>query len=193
MKYSISPFIKILFVTLIILITFPTHLLAYTSNSNPLSSTEDDFDLQPGDIILTKGPVLYGFFGHSSIALDHDTVLQIEGPGDKPITESFHSFKQRFGEGKDDWIKIYRCSMPGAGERAAKWAEEHYKDTDKTYLVTLNLKSERFTYCTKIIYQAYKYGVSKNSINEHGLLIISPYALVDNFTKDYQLKLVKQY
>ena len=46
-------------------------------------------------------------------------------------------------------------------ERAAKWAEEHYKDTDKTYLVTLNLKSERFTYCTKIIYQAYKYGVSK--------------------------------
>lgn len=80
MKYSISPFIKILFVTLIILITFPTHLLAYTSNSNPLSSTEDDFDLQPGDIILTK-EVLYGFFGHSSIALDHDTVLQIEGLG----------------------------------------------------------------------------------------------------------------
>lgn len=113
MKDSISPFIKIFFVTLIILITFPTHLLAYTSNSNALSPTEDDFDLQPGDIILTKGPVLFGFFGHSSIALDHDTVLQIEGPGDKPITESFHSFKQRFGEGKDDWIKIYRCSMPG--------------------------------------------------------------------------------
>ena len=70
MKYSISPFIKIFFVTLIILITFPTHLLAYTSNSNALSPTEDDFDLQPGDIILTKGPVLFGFFGHSSIALD---------------------------------------------------------------------------------------------------------------------------
>ena len=61
MKYSISPFIKIFFVTLIILITFPTHLLAYTSNSNALSPTEDDFDLQPGDIILTKGPVLFGF------------------------------------------------------------------------------------------------------------------------------------
>ena len=125
MKDSISPFIKIFFVTLIILITFPTHLLAYTSNSNALSPTEDDFDLQPGDIILTKGPVLFGF-GHSSIALDHDTVLQIEGPGDKPITESFHSFKQRFGEGKDDWIKIYRCSMPGV-ERAAKWVKNTIK------------------------------------------------------------------
>ena len=31
------------------------------------------------------------------LLLDHDTVLQIEGPGDKPITESFESFKQRFG------------------------------------------------------------------------------------------------
>ena len=63
-----------------------------------------DFKLQPGDIIITKGPVLFGFFGHSSIAIDEDTVLQIEGPGDKPITESFESYQRRFGTGKDDWI-----------------------------------------------------------------------------------------
>ena len=63
-------------------------------------------------ILYSLRAQFYLVFGHSSIALDHDTVLQIEGPGDKPITESFHSFKQRFGEGKDDWIKIYRCSMP---------------------------------------------------------------------------------
>ena len=43
------------------------------------------------------------------------------------------------------------------------------------------------------IYQAYKYGVSKDTINDHGLLIISPYALVDNFNNDYRLKLVKKY
>ena len=47
--------------------------------------------------LFLQNPVLFGFFGHSSIVLDHDTVLQIEGPGDKPITESFESFKQRFG------------------------------------------------------------------------------------------------
>ena len=34
-------------------------------------------------------------------------------------------------------------------------------------------------------------GVSKDTINDHGLLIISPYALVDNFNNDYRLKLVK--
>ena len=79
-------------------------------------------------------------FGHSSIAIDHNTVLQIEGPGDKPITESFESFKSRFGEGQDDWIKIYRCVKPGAGKKAAQWTKENYENTDNRYLVTLNLK-----------------------------------------------------
>ncbi|PNZ24531.1 lipoprotein N-acylation protein LnsA [Staphylococcus petrasii] len=172
-------------------ISFNTY--AQSDYSATASAKNEDFELQPGDIILTKGPVLFGFFGHSSIALDHDTVLQIEGPGQKPITESFESFKERFGEGKDDWIKVYRCSKAGAGQQAANWARQHYEDSDKTYLVTINPKSERFTYCTKIIYQAYKYGVNKNAVNDQGLLIISPYALVDNFTDDYRLKLVKTY
>lgn len=186
---------RIIFVIFILLLffAFSSHTYASISSTSSSSGKGNDFKLQPGDIILTKGPVLFGFFGHSSIALDHDTVLQIEGPGDKPIIESFESFKQRFGVKKNDWIKIYRCEYPNAGQKAADWAKAHYKNSDKTYLVTLNLKSERFTYCTKIIYQAYKYGVSKDTINDHGLLIISPYALVDNFNNDYRLKLVKTY
>ena len=64
-----------------------------------------------------------------------------------------------------------------------------HKYPDSEYLVTFNLKSETFTYCTKIIYQAYKYGVDKNSVSDHGLYIISPYALTDNFTDEYKLKL----
>lgn len=173
-------------------ILFFVSLIPATETQNTRIHNKD-FKLQPGDIILTKGPVLFGFFGHSSIAIDHDTVLQIEGPGDKPIVESFESFKHRFGDGKNDWIKFYRSVKPGAGIKAAQWAKAHYKDSDKTYLVTLNLKSENYTYCTKIIYQAYKYGVSDNAINDQGLKIISPYALVDNFSKDYRLKLVYDY
>jgi hypothetical protein len=57
------------------------------------------------------------------------------------VTESFESFKQRFGVKKNDWIKIYRCEYPNAGQKAADWAKAHYKNSDKTYLVTLNLKS----------------------------------------------------
>ena len=37
------------------------------------------FQLKPGDIIVTRS-CLNGF-GHCSLAIDHDTVLQIEGPG----------------------------------------------------------------------------------------------------------------
>ena len=41
---------------------------------------------------------------------------------------------------KNDWIKVYRCEYPNAGQKAADWAKAHYKNSDKTYLVTLNLK-----------------------------------------------------
>ncbi|WP_369041543.1 lipoprotein N-acylation protein LnsA [Staphylococcus warneri] len=171
----------------------PFHINIANAEDSSMSKSKQDFQLQPGDIIITKGPVLFGFFGHSSIAIDHDTVLQIEGPGDKPITESFESFKSRFVEGKDDWIKIYRCAKPGAGKKAARWTKENYENTNHRYLVTLNLKSKHFTYCTKIIYQAYKEGVSQNAVTDHGMYIISPYALKDNFTDEYHLKLVKTY
>ncbi|MCG9848011.1 hypothetical protein LHK25_09640, partial [Staphylococcus argenteus] len=78
---------------------------------------DDHFKLQPGDIIITKGPVMWGFFGHSSIAIDDKTILQIEGPGDKPTTQSFESFKYIYASGKNDWMKVYRCTYPGAGKK----------------------------------------------------------------------------
>ncbi|MBO1200013.1 hypothetical protein J3T65_11630 [Staphylococcus simiae] len=163
------------------------------SADKSIDTSHDDFKLQPGDIIITKGPVLYGFFGHSSIAIDNKNILQIEGPGDKPMTQSFDSFKYIYASGKNDWMKVYRCTKPGAGQKAATWVKDNYENTDHRYLVTLNLNSKNFTYCTKIIYQAYKFGVSKDAVKSHSLYIISPYAITDNFTKDYKLKLVKSY
>ena len=41
-----------------------------------------------------------GIFGHCSIAIDDKTILQIEGPGDKPTTQSFESFKYNYASGK---------------------------------------------------------------------------------------------
>lgn len=104
---------RIIFVIFILLLFFAFSSHTYASISSTSSSSEkgNDFKLQPGDIILTKGPVLFGFFGHSSIALDHDTVLQIEGPGDKPIIESFESFKQRFGVKKMIGLKYIVVSI----------------------------------------------------------------------------------
>lgn len=166
------------------------NVLAADNSKDP---TQDNFKLQPGDIIITKGPVLFGFFGHSSIAIDDKNILQIEGPGDKPMTQSFDSFKYIYASGRHDWMKVYRCTKPGAGQKAATWVKNNYENTNHRYLVTLNLNSKNFTYCTKIIYQAFKFGVSKDAVKSHGLYIISPYAITDNFTKDYKLKLVKSY
>ncbi|EZW97929.1 hypothetical protein U953_00199 [Staphylococcus aureus 87807-16] len=74
-----------------------------TIADNKYSEIQDDkFQLQPGDIIVTKGPVMWGFFGHCSIAIDDKTILQIEGPGDKPTTQSFESFKYNYASGKND-------------------------------------------------------------------------------------------
>ena len=69
--------------------------------------------------------------------------------------------------------------------------QRNIENSDSEYLVTFNLKVNIYI-LPKIIYQAYKYGVDKNSVSDHGLyIIISPYALTDNFTDEYKLKLVK--
>ena len=188
---AIHKYIYLIIALFIVLVAFFS-INEFTKNKDAVATNDNnDFKLKPGDIVITKGPVLYGFFGHSSIAIDEDTVLQIDGPGDKPIPESFESYRHRFGTGKNEWIKVYRSVKPGAGQKAANWVKRHYENSHSRYLVTLNLKSTKYTYCTKIIYQAYKYGVDQNAVSDHGLYIISPYALKDNFTKDYRLKLVK--
>ena len=89
-------------------------------------------------------------FGHCSLAIDHDTVLQIEGPGDKPMTEDFESYRDRYGKGKNEWIKVYRCSHPNAGTKAAQWAKKHYENSDSEYLVTFNLKVKHLHIALKL-------------------------------------------
>lgn len=91
--------------SIVLIVILASHPFAQANTLTTSSTKDDNFKLQPGDIILTKGPVLFGFFGHSSIALNHDTVLQIEGPGQKPITESFDSFKERFEKRKMTGLK----------------------------------------------------------------------------------------
>ena len=68
-------------------------------------------------ILLLQKALSCGIFGHCSIAIDDKTILQIEGPGDKPTTQSFESFKYNYASGKNDWMKVYRCSYPGAGKK----------------------------------------------------------------------------
>lgn len=74
-------------------------------------------------------------------------------------------------------MKVYRCSYPGAGKKAAEWVKKNYENTNHRYLVTLNLNSKKFTYCTKIIYQAYKFGVSEKSVKVMDYILFHPMQL----------------
>ncbi|MCO6062216.1 hypothetical protein NG726_36930, partial [Pseudomonas sp. MOB-449] len=60
-------------------------------------------------------------------------------------------------------------------------------------LVTSNFPSQKFTYGTNSIHQAYTFDVSAGSVKSYGLHIISPYAIKDNFIDPYKLRLVKAY
>lgn len=101
-------------------------------------------------ILLLQKALSCGDFGHCSIAIDDKTILQIEGPGDKPTTQSFESFKYNYASGKNDWMKVYRCSYPGAGKKAAEWVKKNYENTNHRYLVTLNLNSKNLHIVLKL-------------------------------------------
>ena len=91
-----------------------------------------------------------GIFGHCSIAIDDKTILQIEGPGDKPTTQSFESFKYNYASGKNDWMKVYRCSYPGAGKKRLNGLRKTMKIQNHRYLVTLNLNSKNLRIVLKL-------------------------------------------
>lgn len=46
--------------------------------------------------------------------------------------------------------KVYRCSHPNAGSKAAQWAKNHYENSDSEYLVTLNLKAKHLHIALKL-------------------------------------------
>ena len=74
-KYKLT----ILFITLVIVLLILFSINVFNKDKESYESIDTkDFKLKPGDIIITKGPVLFGFFGHSSIAIDEDTVLKLK-------------------------------------------------------------------------------------------------------------------
>lgn len=47
-------------------------------------------------------------------------------------------------------MKVYRCSYPGAGKKAAEWVKKNYENTNHRYLVTLNLNSKNLHIVLKL-------------------------------------------
>ncbi|KIX90451.1 hypothetical protein TP70_07800 [Staphylococcus microti] len=155
-------------------------------------SVRSAFHLKPGDVLISNATSSRGLTGHAAIAISNNDVLHIHSVGHHPSVHKFSWFKQRYS-GKGKWLKIYRSKNTKAGAKAAAWAKRNYVGKKYNYGINTKLASKNPTYCSKIVYQAYKYGVSKNSIFDPGSHIIAPYALPNISSNAYKLVRVKTY
>lgn len=146
--------------------------------------------LEAGDIIITNSTSSGGITGHAAIALGSDEILHIAGPGQRVTVVSPSTFENMYSSG---WIKVYRPNNSRIGGEAASWAERTYRGSNAKYKITMNLASTDETYCSKIVWQAYYYGVGKNVVAYIGQNITwgmrHPYDLVDVLSSgDYTME-----
>jgi hypothetical protein len=138
-------------------------------------------NLLPGDIIITNSTSSSGITGHAGIVIRDNTILHIEGPGKHPDAPTIEEFKANYNKG---WIMVYRTQYAPWGVEAAKWAERTYENSNAVYKITSDINSTNETYCSKIVFQAYKFGPGKVTFRDKlcyktKRLYVAPYDLKD--------------
>jgi len=131
--------------------------------------------LKSGDILITNATSKNGITGHAGLVLDANEILHIQGAGYNPVVDTKARFIHRY---KNGWIKVYRPSNTSMGESAANWADKKYRNSGALYGINLDLNRTDLTYCSKIVWQSYFFGVGRKSIlNSNKSRLIRPYNL----------------
>ena len=155
--------------------------------------------LQKGDILITNGTSSYGITGHAGIAVGNDLILHSPGKNEKETihTDNREEFYDRYITKPDhkSWIKIYRPKNSTYGTKAANWAyNKYYGNKNVRYEINSNLLSFDTIYCSKLVWQAYRYGASdRNAFNDYhymdGIYPISSnyYDLTSRIVTPYEL------
>lgn len=134
-------------------------------------SAEAAFSHKAGDILVTKNTQCKssakctGITGHSGIVLTNGKVLNIRGPGYKADTVSINTWYSRYKS-----TKVVRSNSEKEGKKAATWAYKFYvKGAGKNYSydVRTTLNGSNKTYCSKLVWQAYKNGAGRNLVGYH--------------------------
>lgn len=154
-------------------------------------ATRSKFHLKAGDVLITNGTPSFGLTGHAAIAISSKKILHIYGNGHHPATHSLSWFKKRYSK-KGKWLKIYRSKKRGAGAKAAKWARKNYVGKKYRYGINGYLSKKNPTYCSKIVYQAYRYGIGRKAMSSP-TPVVSPYTLPNFSSNTYKLRRVKTY
>lgn len=157
----------------------PNFTKIYESDNMDLES--EDFravvtTLYPGDFFVMDSNASAGFSGHAVLVLSNNEFLNHTPklPGGHPQTITREKFNRDY-KGRN--IKVYRSNNYYWGVNASNWADRTYRNSNATYQITNSLSDTSKTYCSKIVYQAYRYGAGKESINEMLFDIVRPYDL----------------
>lgn len=155
---------------------------AFDTVDTQTSVTEEvsqQYVMQPGDVFVTNCAIANGMLGHASIAISHDKILHIGGFFEHPSVMSLAEWNKHYSSESGTWTKVYRSSNPERAVMAANWATKTYYNSNAIYMPSDNVASTDWTYCSKLVWQAYYYGAYEHpSEKQHDGLIL-PYALKD--------------
>lgn len=129
-------------------------------------SASGGYKLQAGDIFVTNGYRSKDIIGHAGIVISSKKILSINGVGTNPSLMTLNDWVDEYVNKKGQWINVYRYKYSSDALKAAKWAIANYvtKNSKATYFITANYESTNPTYCSKIVWQAYRYGIPKKDI-----------------------------
>lgn len=161
-------------------------------DSLTLYSSINKNNVYTGDIVVTNSSFSYGITGHAGFVIDNNTVLTADSDMGHPYVENFGNWISK-ARRKGAWIQIIRPKDKALSTHrhiAKTWALNNYTTTksgrpvgrtDISYWISLNLPSTDPTYCSKIPFQAYKFGAKIGHDLPSKNTIILPYKLKDYF------------
>lgn len=120
-------------------------------------ATVKGFNFKAGDILVTSDTISDGITGHAGIvAPDGKHVIHVAGKGKTSEKILISTWLSNY-----DDTEVIRCDSKSTALDAAEWAEDYYIDgdgADTPYKITTSVTSKKYTYCSKIVWQAYYYG-----------------------------------
>ncbi|MDK9847729.1 NlpC/P60 family protein [Staphylococcus equorum] len=140
-----------------------------SENGTMLRSAKSKFSLRKGDFFYTNATDSKGLTGHNAIYVGNGKVVQAPAKGYKTTSLSFTSWKKQTLYGKKEpkkgkWIKVYRPSSSANGNKAANYAMKNFGKKHIPYKITGNIKSKKYEYCSKLVWQSYYFGAGKKAM-----------------------------
>ncbi len=161
-------------------------------------------ELAKGDVVITNGTTIPDIPGHAGIAVGSDEIFSIDGKNCLPARKDRKTFYNDYMQNWDSWIKVYSPTKAKWGKNAANWALDTYEGAAVKYHINSDIEDTSKTYCSKIVYQAYKYGAGKAAFNSYhrpyvGVssyydmdgIIVAPYSLPTYLKIEQIVKVVK--